>query len=120
MAQLAQHVERIGAVCMKFRQHGPILRRLPRSTWCQNRILTIYQPEVYGMLRQAGPGNDINAGSPGAQKAPTWSPARLVSIWASPAASRQQSHAPLFRGGSADCPSPPCQRVGQLAVAACD
>jgi hypothetical protein len=32
--------------------------------------LTIYQPEVYGMLRQAGPGNDINAGSPDSQKAP--------------------------------------------------
>jgi hypothetical protein len=33
--------------------------------------LTIYQPKVYGILLQAGPGNDINAGSPGFQKAPT-------------------------------------------------
>jgi hypothetical protein len=29
---------------------------------------------------QAGPGNDINAGSPGFQKAPTRSPASLVAI----------------------------------------
>ena len=38
------------------------------------------------MLRQAGPGNDINAGSLGAQKAPTWSPASLVTVWVSPTA----------------------------------
>jgi hypothetical protein len=42
---------------------------------------------------QAGPGNDINAGSPGSQKAPTWSPASLVSIRAS--ASRAASRRPL-------------------------
>ena len=38
---------------------------------CQNRILTIYLGEVYGASRRAGPGNDINAGSPGSHKAPT-------------------------------------------------
>jgi hypothetical protein len=27
MPQLAQHVERVGAVGMKFRQHGPVFRR---------------------------------------------------------------------------------------------
>jgi hypothetical protein len=37
----------------------------------QNRILTIEQGQVYRVLGQAGPGNDINAGSPGFQKAPT-------------------------------------------------
>jgi hypothetical protein len=29
-------------------------------------------------VSQAGPGNDINAGSPGSQKAPTQTPASLV------------------------------------------
>jgi hypothetical protein len=42
--------------------------------------------EVYHASGQAGPGNDINAGSLGAQKAPTWSPASLVTVWVSPTA----------------------------------
>jgi hypothetical protein len=33
---------------------------------------------VYRAPSQAGPGNDINVGSSGSQKAPTWSPASLV------------------------------------------
>src|SRR6516225_3222577 len=33
---------------------------------------------IYLPVSQAGPGNDINAGSPGSQKAPTQSPASLV------------------------------------------
>jgi hypothetical protein len=33
---------------------------------------------AYCAPSQAGPGNDINAGSPGSQKAPTQSPASLV------------------------------------------
>jgi len=44
----------------------------------QHGILTFDRGEVYPALSQAGPGNDINAGSQGAQKAPTWSPASLV------------------------------------------
>ena len=36
----------------------------------QNRILTIDRGEVYRASSQAGPGNDINTGSPGFQKAP--------------------------------------------------
>jgi len=35
------------------------------------RILTNDRREVYRRSSQAGPGNDINAGSPGYQKAPT-------------------------------------------------
>ena len=65
---------------------GPALSR-------QNRILTIDRGEVYRASRQAGPGNDINAGSPGSQKAPTWSPASLVAIRAR--ASRAASRRPL-------------------------
>ena len=37
--------------------------------------------QVYRALNQAGPGNDINARSPGLQKAPTRGPASLVSMW---------------------------------------
>jgi hypothetical protein len=37
----------------------------------QNRILTIDRGTVYRAPSQAGSGNDINAGSPGSQKAPT-------------------------------------------------
>jgi len=65
---------------------GPALSR-------QNRILTIDTGTVYRAPGQAGPGNDINAGSPGSQKAPTWSPASLVAIRAS--ASRAASRRPL-------------------------
>ena len=36
------------------------------------------QAQVYRAPSQAGPGNDINAGSPGFQKAPTRGPASLV------------------------------------------
>jgi hypothetical protein len=36
------------------------------------------QGQVYRAPSQAGPGNDINAGSPGFQKAPTRGPASLV------------------------------------------
>jgi hypothetical protein len=36
-----------------------------------DRILTICRVEVYRASSQAGPGNDINAGSAGSQKAPT-------------------------------------------------
>ena len=43
-----------------------------------HRNLTIDRGEVYSALNQAGPGNDINVGSSGSQKAPTWSPASLV------------------------------------------
>ena len=39
--------------------------------------IAIGQAKVEG---QAGPGNDINAGSPGFQKAPTRGPASLVAI----------------------------------------
>ena len=35
------------------------------------QILTICRRKVYSASGQAGPGNDINAGSPGSQKAPT-------------------------------------------------
>jgi hypothetical protein len=44
---------------------------------------------VYRALSQAGPGNDINAGSPGSQKAPTWGlPAwSLFGLW--PAGARR-------------------------------
>jgi hypothetical protein len=38
------------------------------------------QAQVYRAPSQAGPGNDINAGSPGFQKAPTRGPASLVAI----------------------------------------
>jgi hypothetical protein len=34
------------------------------------RVLTIRRGEDYPAAGQAGPGNDINAGSPGSQKAP--------------------------------------------------
>jgi hypothetical protein len=46
----------------------------------QHGILTIDRGEVYSPLSQAGPGNDINAGSPGFQKAPKRGPASLVAI----------------------------------------
>ena len=46
----------------------------------QNWILTIDEGRFTVRLSQAGPGNDINAGSPGSQKAPTWGPASLVVI----------------------------------------
>jgi hypothetical protein len=36
-----------------------------------DRVLTIWRGEDYAATGQAGPGNDINAGSPGSQKAPT-------------------------------------------------
>jgi hypothetical protein len=36
------------------------------------------QAQVYRAPSQAGLGNDINAGSPGFQKAPTWGPASLA------------------------------------------
>jgi hypothetical protein len=45
-----------------------------------HRNLTIDRGEVYSAVNQAGPGNDINVGSSGSQKAPTWSPASLVAI----------------------------------------
>jgi hypothetical protein len=63
----------------------------------QYRILTIDRGEVYRASSQAGPGNDINAGSTGSQKAPTWSPASLVAFRANAgrAASRRSLSAPL-------------------------
>jgi hypothetical protein len=39
------------------------------------------QGQIYPALSRAGPGNDINAGSPGFQKAPTRGPASLVARW---------------------------------------
>jgi hypothetical protein len=48
----------------------------------QNRILTIDKGQVYYAPCQAGPGNDINAGSLGFLKAPTRGPASLVVILA--------------------------------------
>ena len=57
----------------------------PSHSW-QNPILTTDPREVYRALSQAGPGNDINVGSSGSQKAPTWSPASLVTVWVSPTA----------------------------------
>jgi hypothetical protein len=44
----------------------------------QSRIFDDRQGQVYRAPSQAGPGNDINAGSPGFQKAPTRGPASLV------------------------------------------
>src|SRR5260370_1383996 len=44
----------------------------------QSRILTIDKGRFYRAPSQAGPGNDINAGSPGFQKAPTRGPSSLV------------------------------------------
>lgn len=41
----------------------------PRSR--ESQTLTICRGEVYRGSSQAGPGNDINAGSAGSQKAPT-------------------------------------------------
>ena len=41
------------------------------SRSCRNRILTSDRTQVYRAPSQAGPGNDINAGPPGSQKAPT-------------------------------------------------
>ena len=80
---------------------GPALSR-------QNRILTIDRGEVYRASSQAGPGNDINAGSPGSQKAPTWSPASLVAIWGQtrPGCFETIPSAPLFRDGSGSRPRP--------------
>ena len=46
----------------------------------QNLILTNDNRTDYRAPSQAGPSNDINAGSPGSQKAPTRSPASLVAI----------------------------------------
>jgi hypothetical protein len=77
-------------------RNGPALSR-------HHGILTIDRGEVYSALNQAGPGNDINVGSSGSQKAPTWSPASLVAIRAnaSQAASRRSSRprplAPMLR-----------------------
>jgi hypothetical protein len=56
---------------------GSACSERPSHSW-QNRNLTIDRGEVYSALNQAGPGNDINVGSSGSQKAPTWSPASLV------------------------------------------
>src|SRR5215472_6773521 len=65
-------------------------------TW-PARVLTNGQGEDYPARSQAGPGNDINAGSPGSQKAPAQSPASLVSYWKSPAAVGQAT--PSLRDG---------------------
>jgi hypothetical protein len=48
------------------RTQGPVI-----SDLSLDRILTICRGEVYRASSQAGPGNDINAGSAGSQKAPT-------------------------------------------------
>ena len=57
-------------------------RNPARTNWpdSQNRILTMDKGRF--IVRRAGlaPGNDINAGSPGFLKAPTWGPASLVAI----------------------------------------
>ena len=42
--------------------------------------MTICGGEVYFASSQAGPGNDINVGSPGAQKAPTWRELQIKAI----------------------------------------
>jgi hypothetical protein len=67
----------------------------------QNRILTIDTGTVYRSSSQAGPGNDINAGSPGSQKAPTWSPASLVGIRANASRAASRRSLPLCSFGTA-------------------
>jgi hypothetical protein len=74
-----------------------VASRPPHSR--QSRILTICRGEVYDASSQAGPGNDINAGSMGSQKAPTWSPASLVCMSATPAAFRDNP-APNLSGAA--------------------
>src|SRR5207302_10769603 len=53
-------------------------RRTPSSSF-RTRFDDLWG-KVYRASSQAGPGNDINAGSPGFQKAPTRGPASLVAI----------------------------------------
>jgi hypothetical protein len=59
------------------------------------------QGRDYCAPSQAGPGNDINAGSPGFQKAPTRGPASLVAI-RSPAEHPGRIGSTLGGGASAD------------------
>src|ERR1700720_4686015 len=55
---------------LRRRQTGPVA-----GTGFEDR-----HGQVYRAPSQAGPGNDINVGAPGFQKAPTRSPASLVAI----------------------------------------
>ena len=61
---------------------------LPIRTWPRSTISGFGAARVagpsYRAPSQAGPGNDINAGSPGFQKAPTRGPASLVAIGSRP------------------------------------
>jgi hypothetical protein len=57
------------------------LARQPRP------VLTTDNGGVYRGPSQAGPGNDIHAGSPGLQKAPTRGPASLVQCYRGAASS---------------------------------
>jgi hypothetical protein len=70
---LPLNLEEIGARAGRARSH--LAQRRDRVVMeldsLQNRILTIDTGTVYRAPGQAGPGNDINAGSPGSQKAPT-------------------------------------------------
>ena len=55
---------------------GPVLSRAGCNVGI--RFLTIDKEQVYDVQSQAGPGNDINAGSRSSQKAPTRDSASLV------------------------------------------
>jgi hypothetical protein len=59
------------------REHG---RRDGRALSRPHRNLTMDRGEIYRARGQAVPGNDINVGSSGSQKAPTWSPASLACL----------------------------------------
>jgi len=66
------------ALALAFRDSAGIRRRQPFGY--QLPDFDDRPGQVYRALSQAGPGNDINARSPGLQKAPTRGPASLVSM----------------------------------------
>src|SRR5215469_12803798 len=66
------------ALALAFRDSAGIRRRQPFGY--QLPDFDDRPGQVYRALSQAGPGNDINARSPGLQKAPTRGPASLVNI----------------------------------------
>src|SRR5260370_34617088 len=63
---------------VNIRRFGPVQTGAPARTGFDDR-----QAQVYRAPSQAGPGNDIHAGSPGFQKAPTRGPASLVAFGSS-------------------------------------
>ena len=63
---------------VNIRRFGPVQTGAAARTGFDDR-----QAQVYRAPSQAGPGNDINAGSPGFQKAPTRGPASLVAFGSS-------------------------------------